>query len=257
MATVYLVGAGPGAVDLITVRCARLLAQADLILYDALVSDDILALAPQAKKIRVGKRCGSVSIDQRFINRCLVDAAQKYQTVLRLKGGDPMLFGRAHEEIEALRAGGISFEVVPGVTTALAAASELGISLTRRGLSRSVTFVTPRVGSAEEASDWASHVIASDTAVLYMAAQQIEDVATTLIEGGLPLDRSVVIIENVSLPQSRKFYTTLGELRSGLSFEFVGPAVVLVGEVFASACADAMSLENFLSALPTSTAVGV
>ena len=116
MGTVYLVGAGPGAADLLTVRAARLLAAADVVLHDALIGDDVLALAPHAQKIAVGKRCGAHSTSQRFINKRLVDAARRAKVVVRLKGGDPMLFGRAHEEIEALAAAGIDCEIVPGVT---------------------------------------------------------------------------------------------------------------------------------------------
>ena len=151
---VHLVGAGPGAPDLLTVRAARLLARADIVFYDALVHPQTLALAERAEKIAVGKRCGKHSTLQRFINKRLIDAAHKHAVVVRLKGGDPMLFGRAQEEIDALQAAGIQCEVVPGVTAALAASADLKISLTRRGISRNVTFVTPRVGAGEDASDW-------------------------------------------------------------------------------------------------------
>ncbi|MGH8712305.1 MAG: uroporphyrinogen-III C-methyltransferase, partial [Burkholderiales bacterium] len=129
---VYLIGAGPGAPDLITVRGAEILKRADIVFYDALVHPDTVAFAVNAKKVAVGKRCSRVSTDQRFINRNLVGAAHKYQTVVRLKGGDPMLFGRAQEEIAALEKAGIEYEIVPGVTAALGASAEVGISLTRR-----------------------------------------------------------------------------------------------------------------------------
>ena len=136
MTKVYLVGAGPGAPDLLTLRAARLLAEADIVFYDALVHPDTVALAIKAKKVAVGKRAGQVSTDQRFINRQLVEAARHYQNVVRLKGGDPMIFGRAQEEIDALKDAGIDFEVTPGITAALAASASLGISLTRRGVAR-------------------------------------------------------------------------------------------------------------------------
>src|SRR5512144_2705916 len=129
--TVYLVGAGPGAPDLLTVRAATLLARADIVFHDALVHPDTLALAARAEKIAVGKRCGKHSTAQRFINKRLVDAAHTRSTVVRLKGGDPMLFGRAQEEIAALEAAGVGCEVVPGVTAALAASAQIGISLTQ------------------------------------------------------------------------------------------------------------------------------
>jgi len=255
MARVYLVSAGPGAADLITLRGARVLEQAEVVLYDALVGEKVLLLAPQAKKIRVGKRCGTISIDQRFINRCLVEAAQKYRIVARLKGGDAMLFGRAHEEIEALREAGISYEIIPGVTTALAAASELGVSLTRRGLSRNVTFATPRVGAGEDTSDWANNVMASDTAVLYMAAHQIVGVAKILVERGMPASRPAVVIENVSMPNTRKLHTTLSKLEHGFGFEMLGPTVVLIGEVFFEARSNADDVDDFLSQLRMSAGI--
>src|SRR6187455_637785 len=128
MGKVYLVGAGPGAPDLLTLRAARLLENADVVFHDALVHAETLALARRARRVDVGKRYGKVSTDQRFINRALVEAARSHEVVVRLKGGDPMLFGRAQEELEALEAAGIACEVVPGVTAALAAASTLRTS---------------------------------------------------------------------------------------------------------------------------------
>ena len=127
---VYLVGAGPGAVDLITVRGAKLLGQADIVFYDALVHPEMLTLCPQAIQVEVGKRCGKLSSAQQFINKRLVDAAQKHQVIVRLKGGDPMLFGRADEEIQSLMDAGITIEVVPGITAALAGAASIQQSLT-------------------------------------------------------------------------------------------------------------------------------
>lgn len=150
MGKVYLIGAGPGAPDLITVRGAALLARADIVFYDAPVHEESLELAAKAKKVFVGKRSSRISIDQRFINRNLTEAARKYDIVVRLKEGDPMRFERAQAEIDALKAAGIEFEVVPGVGTTLAAAANIGVSLTRRGVSRAVTFVTPGVGGPEE-----------------------------------------------------------------------------------------------------------
>ena len=132
---VYLVGAGPGAPDLLTLRAARLLAQADIVFHDALVHPETLALAEKAVKVAVGKRSGKLSAAQRFINKQLVDAARKHKTIVRLKGGDPMLFGRAQEEIDALNAAGVKVEIVPGISAAFAASAELQASLTRRAIS--------------------------------------------------------------------------------------------------------------------------
>ena len=139
---VYWVGAGPGAADLITLRGAKLLERADIVFHDALVEPEMLDLCPQAIKVAVGKRCGKLSSAQQFINKRLVDAAKQYQVIVRLKGGDPMLFGRADEEITALKDAGIKVEVVPGITAALAGAASLQQSLTLRGISRSVAFIT-------------------------------------------------------------------------------------------------------------------
>src|SRR6266436_8545411 len=158
MGKVYLIGAGPGAPDLLTLRAAEILKRAELVFHDALVHPQTLALATRARKILVGKRSGRHSTAQSFINKRLVDAARKHAVVVRLKGGDPMLFGRAQVEIDALRKAGIDFEVVPGVTAAQAAAAELGVSLTRRGVARKVAFVTPRAGAGEPANDWVSSV---------------------------------------------------------------------------------------------------
>jgi uroporphyrin-III C-methyltransferase len=235
---VYLVGAGPGAPDLITVRAARLLERADIVFYDALVHPDTVALAIGAEKIAVGKRCGRHSTAQRFINKRLIDAARRYQTVVRLKGGDPMLFGRAQEEIDALQAAGIEFEVVPGVTAALAACAELGISLTRRGVSRNVTFATPRVGEGEPPGDWVTGVCSADSAVLYMAAGQAGAIAATLIERGLQPNTPAMIVENASLPDMTQTATTLGGLRCAPEHIGHGPALILIGRVFRRAGVD-------------------
>lgn len=230
---VYLIGAGPGAADLITLRGADLLKRAGIVFHDALVQPELLAMAQQAKLVAVGKRCSRISTDQRFINRNLVEAAAKHEIVVRLKGGDPMLFGRAQEEIEALEAAGVPFEVVPGVTSALAASAQLGVSLTRRGVSRSVVFATPRVGEGEDVSDWAPAVAKADTAVLYMGVGQASAIAAILEAQGMAGSTPVVIVENASLPGTRQIGCTLAELKAGLSLDFSGPALMLFGEVFA------------------------
>jgi uroporphyrin-III C-methyltransferase len=235
---VYLVGAGPGAPDLITLRGARLLASADIVFYDALVHPDTLALAQQAEKIAVGKRCGRHSTAQRFINKRLIDAAQRHRIVVRLKGGDPMLFGRAQEEIDALQAAGVEFEVVSGVTAALAASAELGVSLTRRGMSRSVAFVTPRVGNGEAPSAWAKSAAAADTAVIYMGVGQAEEITAALIAVGVPRDLPVLVVENATLPEAHRIIAlTLSELPRLAEYGLTGPTVIMLGEVFAAALA--------------------
>jgi uroporphyrin-III C-methyltransferase len=244
---VYLVGAGPGAPDLLTLRAARLLCEADVVLHDALVHPETLALAARAEKIPVGKRCGRQSSAQRFINKRLVDAARRHRIVVRLKGGDPMLFGRAQEEIAALEKAAIEYEIVPGVTAALAAAAELGTSLTQRGVARSVTFVTPRVGEGEAPSGWARAVAAADTAVLYMAAGEASRVRDALVEAGVAPDMPVALVENASLKDSRSTRATLGEIESLVEARGEGPAVILLGRAFAAAVSQ-QRFEEFVHA---------
>ncbi len=234
MGRVYLVGAGPGAPDLITLRAARLIEQADIIFHDALVHPDTVALARGAEKIAVGKRCGKRSTAQRFINKRLVDAARNYEFVVRLKGGDPMLFGRAQEEIAALNAAGIAYEIVPGVTAALAASADVGVSLTRRGLARSVTFATPRVGTDEEESDWAPAVVGADTSVLYMGIGQAAAIARCLLERGMSPATPVRVVENASLPGMREIQLTLSQLPLAAEIGITGPALIMLGDVFAT-----------------------
>ena len=229
--TVYLVGAGPGAPDLLTLRAAKLLAAADIVFHDALVHPDTLALAEHAEKIAVGKRCGKHSTAQRFINKRLIDAARAYAVVVRLKGGDPMLFGRAQEEIAALEAAGVRYEVVPGITAALAASAELGISLTQRGVARSVALVTPRVGEGERPSEWARSLANADAGAIYMGAGQAAQIAAALIAAGKPATTPIAIVESASLAESRRVFATL-DLLPRLASQFSGPAVILIGPQF-------------------------
>jgi uroporphyrin-III C-methyltransferase len=229
--TVYLVGAGPGAPDLLTVRAVRLLGEADIVFHDALISEKVLLLASKAEKVAVGKRSGRHSTAQHFINKRLADAARRYRVVVRLKGGDPMLFGRAYEEITFLRSRNISVEVVPGVTAALAASADLGVSLTRRGLSRSVVFVTPRVGAGERPSSWVNAVTTADTAAIYMGAGEGPAIAAALIGAGKPASTPVAAIENASLPEASIAYGTLAELPRLAG----GPVLILIGEVYREA----------------------
>jgi uroporphyrin-III C-methyltransferase len=223
---VYLIGAGPGAPDLITVRGARLLAQADVVLYDALVTPEMLTLCPQAELISVGKRSGRRSTAQDQINALLVDAARRHAKVVRLKGGDPMLFGRADEELRALEEAGIDYEVVPGITAALAGAAAAKHPLTRRGIARSVAFFTSATAPGEP-----EHVTLPDcdTLVQYMGGQQAIETARRLLERGKPEDTPVLAIENVSLTNQQVMRLTLGELAHGLP-ACNGPVLVMMGE---------------------------
>jgi uroporphyrin-III C-methyltransferase len=232
--TVHLVGAGPGAPDLLTVRAVRLLGEADIVFHDALIHPETLALAARAEKILVGKRSGRHSTAQRFINKRLADAARRYRVVVRLKGGDPMLFGRAHEEIGFLKKKSIKVEIVPGVTAALAASAELGVSLTQRLHARTVVFATPRAAAGAAPSGWEKAVAAADTAVLYMAAGDAEGVKAALIGAGLRRETPVAVAENVSLSDSSVRAGALDELTQRAADFKGGPALVLIGDVFAA-----------------------
>src|SRR4051812_35737291 len=223
MGKVWLVGAGPGAPDLLTVRAARLLEAADIVFHDALVHPETLALAKHARFVDVGKRFGKVSTEQRFINRAIVEAAKAHATVVRLKGGDPMVFGRAQEELEALQAAGVECEVVPGITAALAASASLGVSLTRRGVARTLAFLTPRVGRDEQASEWLPAAMGADSIALYMAAGASHTIARQLIGAGKPASTPAVLVESVSLPGESRRFTTLESLAAAALPKAAGP----------------------------------
>lgn len=241
MGKVWLVGAGPGAPDLLTLRALRLLERADVVFHDALVHPATLALAARARVVDVGKRLGKISTDQRFINRALVEAARNHDVVVRLKGGDPMVFGRAQEEVDALQEAGIECEVVPGITTALAASAELGLSLTRRGVARTLAIVTPRVGRGEAGSEWLPAALGADTVALYMAGDASQAIAQALIGGGKRPGLPAVLMESVSLGRTAPTFTTLAALASAPLPRASGPVVMLVGEVFA----DRARLQDF------------
>ena len=242
MSKVYLVGAGPGAADLITVRGANLLARAQIVFHDALVEPEMLALCPQAILVPVGKRCGQLSSSQRFINKRLVDAAQRYEIVVRLKGGDPMLFGRADEELRALEAAGVPTEVVPGITAALAGAAAIKQSLTLRGVARSVAFitqaqasniVTDSAGQIAPTSSLPNAHATADTLVYYMGRKDAVSIAQELIAQGRSMNTPVHLLESVSTSRERIFTTTLAELadnRTESWFNSNSPLLIMIGE---------------------------
>lgn len=237
---VYLVGAGPGAADLITVRGAKHLEKADIVFYDALVEPEMLALCPQAKLVPVGKRCGKLSSAQQFINKQLVDAAHQYSIVVRLKGGDPMLFGRADEELNALRHAGIEVEVVPGITAALAGAAAMGQSLSLRGVSRSVAFVTLAQGDEIAVKGQPMNHPMADTLVYYMGRRDAVKIATQLIDQATQhtIDTTVHILEAVSTPRERRWSGTLGALAQGHAdawFDNSSPVLIMIGNALKNA----------------------
>jgi uroporphyrin-III C-methyltransferase len=223
---VYLIGAGPGAADLITVRGARILAQADVVLHDALVTAELLELCPQALKISVGKRSGQRSTDQTLINQQLVDCAKKYKLVVRLKGGDPMLFGRADEELRALEAAEIEVEIVPGITAALAAAASTKQPLTKRGVARSVAFFTSSTAPNHPEQ---TTLPDCDTLVQYMGGKEAIATAQKLLAQGRPPSLPVLVVENCSHHNERVQWLKLSELERGLA-GCSGPVLVMFGE---------------------------
>lgn len=255
---IYLVGAGPGAVDLITVRGAKLLALADIVFHDALVDPAMLALCPQAVTVPVGKRCGKLSSAQHFINKRLIDAANKYAVIVRLKGGDPMLFGRADEELQAIKAAGIPVEVVPGITAALAGAASLQQSLTLRGVARSVAFVTLAQAHghhddpANHASDTHQQPLlqpSADTLVYYMGRKDAAYIAQQLIatSPNHTINTPVHILEAVSTPNERHWSSRLRDLAEGKAddwFDVQSPALILIGAALESSAESDQALHN-------------
>ena len=236
--SVWLVGAGPGDPELLTRKSERLIRAADIVLYDALVSEAVLALVPpHVKCVSVGKRAGRHSAPQPLICASVVKAALSGQRVVRLKGGDPSIFGRATEEIAACRDAGVTVQVCAGVTTASAAAASLGTSLTLRGLARRLVFVTAHTRSgAMPDCDWQALADPEATLAVYMGKDAAPHIARGLRDAGLAADTPVILIENVSLPHERRFATDLAMLplaaRTALGD---GPAMILIGTAMQAA----------------------
>ena len=232
--TVWLVGAGPGDPDLLTRKAEKLIRAASVVFHDALVGPGVLALVPQTTRlVSVGKRSGRHSKDQRTIDTLLVEAALQGERVVRLKGGDPSVFGRAMEELGACRSAGVPVHICPGVTAASAAAASLGTSLTLRGHARRVTFVTAHTRAGEGLDlDWKALADPQASLAVYMGKQAAGAVANGLLAAGMPGATPVAMVENASLPTERLFHTRLDLLaiaaRTALGD---GPALLLIGEV--------------------------
>jgi siroheme synthase len=260
MGKVYLIGAGPGDPDLLTVKAARLLARATIVLHDSLVSREVLALIPRtAEIIDVGKRCGKKLLTQDEISQLLIFHARSgrsldrsatecpnldphskstpHNEVIRLKGGDPVVFGRAGEEIEALRRANIPFEIIPGITAALGAAAAAGISLTDRRAASQIVITTYSRGSDRATADpfavtpnvdWAT-ISSSTTLVLYMPGADYAEVSRRLIEAGQPESLPCVVVSNATTPQQKIRWTTVSGLAS--EAKLPAPALLIVGHV--------------------------
>ena len=239
---VWLVGAGPGDPELLTLKAVRVLGLADVVLVDDLVNRAILVHCREdARIVRVGKRGGCKSTPQAFIERLMIAEAKAGRIVVRLKGGDPLIFGRGGEEGEALRRAGVDCEVVNGITAGLAAATAAGVPLTHRDVAPGVVFVTAHAATEHE-PDWAALVKTRMTLVVYMGVACCEAVQHALISAGLVESTPVLIVENASLPRERRLHTTLEHLAAmSAAAEVVSPAVMIVGEL---AREDASSLES-------------
>src|SRR3990170_6637817 len=231
---VYLVGAGPGDPKLLTLRAAELLGKADIVIYDRLVGKSILKLAPKtARKIYVGKRSGKHEVPQDKINELLANTALEGKVVVRLKGGDPFLFGRGGEEAEILLEKNVPFEVVPGVTSAIAAPMYAGIPLTHRDYASSVAIVTGhRAGDSGKPVNWSKLANAVDTIVILMGIESLEAIVAKLAEGGLDPEKPVAIVEQGTTKNQRSFVGKLNTIVDEAKKNDVKPpAVIVIGEV--------------------------
>jgi uroporphyrin-III C-methyltransferase len=231
---VYLVGAGPGDPKLLTVKAVEVIKQANVLIYDRLgVSDEVLNMAEKAEKIFVGKRTGLHEVPQDQITKIIVEKAKEGGKVVRLKGGDPFIFGRGGEEAEALVAEGIEFEIVPGISSSVAAPMYAGIPLTHRDYAASVAIITGhRAGDAEKPVDWVKIANSVDTMVILMGVESLEGIVGKLLAGGINPQKPVAMIESGTLPQQRTLIATLGTIiEEAKKQQIKPPSVILIGEV--------------------------
>ena len=231
---VYLVGAGPGDPQLLTIKAVRVLKEADVVIYDRLVGEEILCLAPKsAEMIYVGKQTGKHEVPQNKITELIIEKAESGGKIVRLKGGDPFIFGRGGEEAEVLIEKGIKFEVVPGVSSAVVAPAYAGIPLTHRDYAASVAIITGhRAGDAEKPIDWVKIANAVDTMVILMGVESLDGIVDKLLKGGVSADKPVVIVESGTYPKQRTLIATLGTITKKAEAEKIKPpAVIVIGEV--------------------------
>lgn len=230
---VYLVGAGPGALDLLTLRAARLLEQAEAVVYDNLVGDGIVDLAPAtARRIYVGKKSSNHTLPQPEISQLLVELAREGLRVVRLKGGDPFIFGRGGEELEVLAAAGIAFEVVPGITAAAGCAAQAGFPLTHRDHAQSLTLVTAHLQDNTVNLDWDALARPAQTVVFYMGVSAARAISEQMIAHGLSHQTPAAVVHKGTLPDQLTLISTLGRLPDDLARAAIKPpALIIVGEV--------------------------
>jgi uroporphyrin-III C-methyltransferase len=251
---VTLVGAGPGDPELLTLKALKAIQQATVLLVDDLVNDAIVAHAnPAARIVHVGKRGGCKSTPQSFIERLMITAAQEGENVVRLKGGDPFIFGRGGEEVEHLEEAGIRVSVINGITAGLAAVTSLNVPLTHREHAHGVVFVTGHAKPGDSGTDWPALARAARqaklTLVVYMGVSGASDIQTGLLQG-LGADTPVAVIQNASLPQQRHAVCTLGELQATIVREgLASPSVIVVGDVMRGMLAATADLSKSAGAL--------
>lgn len=230
---VYLVGTGPGDPDLLTMRAYRLIQAADVVLYDNLVGAGVMELLPPAaERVYVGKQRDRHTLRQEEINKLLVAYARQGRSVLRLKGGDPFIFGRGGEEIETLMQEQVPFQVVPGITAALGAAAYAGIPLTHRDYSQACIFVTGHLKNGSADLDWAALTRPRQTVVIYMGLLGLLELCTKLVEHGLPASTPAAVVEQATTPTQRVIASSLGELPGeAMRAQLKGPTLIIVGHV--------------------------
>lgn len=239
-AKVWLIGAGPGDPDLLTLKAVRALGQAEVVLVDDLVNPEVLQYCPQARIVRVGKRGGCRSTPQDFIQRLMLRHARQGRVVARLKGGDPCIFGRGGEEAEWLTRHGVPCEIVSGITSGLAAATACGIPLTLRGVARGVTFVTAHTED-NAAPDWTALARSATTLVVYMGVAKIAEIQARLLAAGMCGDTPMAMIESACLPQQRECRSTLTAMAADAqAFALASPAILVIGDVAAYAVSAAL-----------------
>ena len=235
---VFLIGAGPGDPDLITLKAVNALKTADVVLLDDLVNREILKHAPQARVIEVGKRGGCKSTPQHFINRMMIALAEQGETIARLKGGDPFLFGRGGEEMLALRAADIEVQVIPGITSGIAVPASIGIPVTHRAHTHGVTFVTGHTQDGDS-PNWKALVAGGTTLVIYMGMKHLPEIVTELIAAGINRNISAAAIERGTLAEQRHVIAPIEMLPMAVKKAALSsPAIIVVGEVVSLAQAE-------------------
>ena len=232
-AKVWLVGAGPGDPELLTLKAVKALNQAEIVMIDDLVNPAVLEHCPSARIVPVGKRGGCRSTPQAFIHRLMLRYARQGKCVVRLKGGDPCIFGRGSEEVDWLQQHGIEVEMVNGITAGLAGATNCGIPLTLRGVARGVTLVTAHTLD-DSTLNWQALAQGGTTLVIYMGVAKLPEIRESLLAGGMRADMPVALIENASLPQQRECRSSLASMQQdALNFQLKSPAILVIGEVAA------------------------